>query len=240
MRYFVGNYAAKSAAAVLVASVVAVPLYLFSKPGDALERPSQRLAGRAAVIDGDTVEISGIRVRLEGIDAPELRQSCPGVNNSDWPAGRQAASALGAMVTGRRVICKSHGADKYGRMLGVCWAGPREVNRTMVQQGLAWAFVRYSKAYVANEAEARAAKRGVWQASCQPAWLYRHAQWSSEAERAPKGCAIKGNISAGGRRVYHMPWGRWYAKTKIEPDKGERWFCNEREALDAGWRPSGS
>jgi endonuclease YncB( thermonuclease family) len=240
MRNFVGFRISKPLAAVLLAGVLAAPLYFFAKPGDALERPSQRISGRAAVVDGDTIEISGIRIRLEGIDAPELRQSCPRRWYGEWPAGRDAAAALGGMVAGRRVTCQSHGTDKYGRMLGVCFVGPQDLNRAMVRRGLAWAFVRYSRRYVTDEQSARAARRGIWQASCRPAWRYRAARWSNGAEVAPGGCAIKGNISAGGRRVYHMPWGRWYAKTKIEPGKGERWFCSEREALDAGWRPSGS
>jgi len=49
-------------------------------------------------------------------------------------------------------------------------------------------------------------------------------------------CPIKGNISAKGEKIYHMPWSPAYAKTRINVSKGERWFCNEKEAVAAGWR----
>ena len=53
----------------------------------------------------------------------------------------------------------------------------------------------------------------------------------------PMDAPFKGNITRRGR-IYHMPWSPWYGRTRIEPAKGERWFCNERQALDAGWRPA--
>lgn len=49
-------------------------------------------------------------------------------------------------------------------------------------------------------------------------------------------CAIKGNINAKGQKIYHVPGGRSYDATDIELDQGERWFCSEKEAQDAGWR----
>ena len=54
---------------------------------------------------------------------------------------------------------------------------------------------------------------------------------------APEGCPIKGNVNRDSEQIYHTPWGsQWYERTKITPDHGERWFCSERQALDAGWR----
>ncbi len=55
-------------------------------------------------------------------------------------------------------------------------------------------------------------------------------------EKAGKACLIKGNISRSGERIYHVPGGRWYDATRIDPRKGERWFCTEAEARAAGWR----
>ena len=52
------------------------------------------------------------------------------------------------------------------------------------------------------------------------------------------GCRIKGNISSSGERIYHVPGGEWYDRTKITAGKGERWFCTEAEAQAAGWRAS--
>jgi endonuclease YncB( thermonuclease family) len=240
MRNYVRLFATKAAAGLVLAGLLAVPVYLVSSPGQSLERPAQRLVGTARVLDGDTLEISGVRVRLEGIDAPELKQSCPHWLYGHWNAGHRAAVALRRMVDGRQVECASSGSDIYGRFLGMCRAGNVDLNREMVAKGYAWAFVRYSSRYVAEEAAARKARIGIWQSACDPAWTYREARWSGETSAGPGRCVIKGNITRRGERVYHMPWGEWYDKTKIEPEKGERWFCNEREAIEAGWRPSAS
>jgi len=104
-----------------------------------------------------------------------------------------------------------------------------------VDKGLAWAFTRYSDSYTGREARARAEGTGVWSGAFTPPWDYRAARWASAAAEAPEGCPIKGNISKGGR-IYHAPWSPWYAKTRIDTSKGERWFCSEDEAVAAGWR----
>ncbi len=51
-------------------------------------------------------------------------------------------------------------------------------------------------------------------------------------------CVIKGNVSDKGERIYHVPGGAFYSKTVIDPRRGERWFCSEAEAVQAGWRRS--
>lgn len=196
------------------------------------------LTGTAHIIDGDTIDITGTRVRLEGIDAPEMAQSC-GRPAGSWECGKAAAEALRRMTANREVSCEDRGADTYGRMLGVCFIDGRDINAELVRAGLAWAFVKYSQSYVGEEAQARAAHLGIWQGAAQPAWEFRARRWSGAEATAPQGCAIKGNISANGR-IYHMPWSVWYDKVRIDPANGERWFCSEAEALAAGWRPVGA
>jgi len=195
------------------------------------------IVGYARVIDGDTIEIGGQRIRLEGIDAPETSQDCPRRWFGNWDAGRAATRHVARLVEGRQVRCVPLGNDRYRRTLGVCSVDGHEINGDLVRQGLAWAFAKYSLRYVDVEKEARAARLGVWQAHCQPAWDYRANRWSAEAAGAPEGCAIKGNVSRAGR-LYHMPWSPYYAKTRIEPARGERWFCSETEAQAAGWQPA--
>jgi hypothetical protein len=129
------------------------------------------------------------------------------------------------------------GRDKYGRILGVCSVGESDINAEMVRRGYAWAFVKYSRSYVAEEAEAREARAGSWQGDAEPAWIFRANRWESAGEDAPDGCAIKGNVSRNGR-IYHMPWSPWYGRVKVDLDRGERWFCSEDEARQAGWRPA--
>jgi len=194
------------------------------------------IVGSARVVDGDTLHVAGERVRLEGIDAPEMAQTCPRRSTGTWACGKVAAQALATLIGKERVACESHGTDKYGRMLGVCFAGGRDINAEMVRNGLAWAFVKYSTRYVQEEAAARALAVGVWQAKAEPAWVYRQRRWAGAEQVAPRGCAIKGNVSANGH-IYHMPWSPWYGRVKVDERKGERWFCSESEALAAGWRP---
>lgn len=196
------------------------------------------VVGSASVIDGDTIEIVGQRIRLEGIDAPEAGQDCPRRLFGTWRCGAAATKALRSLVEGRTVTCESRGTDKYDRILGVCFADGVEINRRMVADGNAWAFVRYSTSYVAEERDARANRRGIFATvDSQPPWEYRKRHWASAQQQAPEGCAIKGNVTRNGH-IYHMPWSPWYDKVTIEPSRGERWFCTETEALSAGWRPA--
>lgn len=205
--------------------------------GVAQSGAAERIAGTARVIDGDTLDITGTHIRLEGIDAPETGQTCGRKWLGSWNCGASATSALESMIAGREVTCESRGHDKYHRMLGVCFVGGREINAEMVRQGHAWAFVKYSQSYVEAEAEARVLRIGIWQGTAEPAWVYREKRWASAEEAAPKGCAIKGNVTRNGQ-IYHMPWSPWYVRVKVDPAKGERWFCSEAEAVAAGWRPA--
>ena len=219
----------------LAASILSLPAAEIAArsgdPGDA-----HAITGSARVIDGDTINIGQVRIRLEGIDAPEAGQTCQGKAGATWPCGSSATTALEKLIAGNPVRCDRRSLDKYGRTLAVCFVRGRDINADMVRQGHAWAFVKYSSRYVKEEAAARAEKRGIWQAATAPAWDYRQRHWDSAEVQAPNGCAIKGNITKSGR-IYHMPWSPWYAQIRIEPDKGKRWFCTEAEAIAAGWRP---
>lgn len=196
------------------------------------------VSGRAAAIDGDTLAVGGVRVRLEGIDAPESEQTCTDARGRDWDCGAEAGRQLARMIAGRLVQCEERGLDKYKRLLGVCRADGVELNAEMVRRGLAWAFVRYSRSYVRQEQAARAARAGIWSGAAQPAWDYRAQKWQTTEAVAPTGCPIKGNVGTNGR-IYHMPWSPWYQRIKMDTGKGKRWFCSETEAIKAGWRPVG-
>ncbi|MDO9381491.1 MAG: thermonuclease family protein [Hyphomicrobiaceae bacterium] len=195
------------------------------------------LSGRAVAVDGDTLDLDGRRVRLEGIDAPEMGQTCGRRWIGTWNCGRAAQKALNSLVDGRRIECQSKGQDKYGRELGICFVDGHDINAELVRQGMAWAFVKFSQSYVSQEATARENKTGIWQGTAEAPWTFREQKWQTAETTAPRGCAIKGNITANGK-IYHVPWGDWYSKVKVEPGKGERWFCSEAEATEAGWRPA--
>jgi endonuclease YncB( thermonuclease family) len=193
------------------------------------------IGGAARVVDGDTIVVGDTRIRLEGIDAPEAGQTC-GRPAGNWPCGSEATAALARLIEGKPVRCEPVGTDRYRRTLGVCFLGAEDVNAWMVREGHAWAFVRYSTRYVAEEGQARAKGLGIWQGEATPAWEHRARRWATAEVQASEGCAIKGNVTARGK-IYHMPWSPWYAQIKMEAGGGRRWFCTEAEALAAGWRP---
>ena len=116
------------------------------------------LTGRPRVGDGDGLTFSGARVRLVGIDAPELAQSCDDAGGRRHACGEEARRHLVGLIGGRTVECNWAKLDRYGRRLGLCRADDEDLNAAMVRDG--WA-VAYG-AYEAEEAEARAARRGVW------------------------------------------------------------------------------
>ena len=192
-------------------------------------------AERATVIDGDTLTIGERTFRLYGIDAPEHGQKCARHGGGSWQCGKAATERLSDLVAGRDVRCETYSHDAYGREIAVCTADGKDLNEQMVREGLAWAFVRYTNRYSDAEAQARGRGRGIWQAETRPAWEYRADRWARAVDASPNGCPIKGNISKNGR-IYHTPWSPWYSRTKINTEKGERWFCDEAEARAAGWR----
>jgi endonuclease YncB( thermonuclease family) len=193
--------------------------------------------GPARVVDGDTLAIGSVRIRLEGIDAPEMAQTCRTAAGQSWNCGKEAAAFLRQLVGRNDVACNRTGEDRYRRMLAICYANGVNLNAAMIDAGLARAFVRYSKMFVAAEADAKARGIGIWQGPAEAPWDFRHHEWRTAATTAPKGCAIKGNVSARGR-LYHMPWSPWYSSVKIDERRGERWFCSEADAVAAGWHPA--
>ena len=124
-------------------------------------------------IDGDTLVVGGVRVRLHGIDAPEADQTCGGRELSRWPCGAAALDALAGLIAGQQIGCTGSSFDSYGRLLASCRAAGRELNAEMVRNGLAWAYVRYSQRYAALEADARSRLVGVWAGRTEPPWSYR-------------------------------------------------------------------
>ena len=193
------------------------------------------LAGNAIVVDGDTIEINGVKHRLHGIDTPEAGQKCNKAGGGTWRCGDAATKALIALTRGKDVTCDNRGLDDFQRVISVCVADDVNLNDTMVRRGYAWAFREFSDDYVSAETEARNARLGIWQAPTQTAKEFRTARWKVAKQVSPNGCPIKGNISENGR-IYHAPWSPWYSRTKVSTNKGERWFCSEAEALTAGWR----
>jgi endonuclease YncB( thermonuclease family) len=210
-------------------------------PVPASQGEPARVVGIASVVDGDTLDLGAIRIRLHGIDAPEAGQSCRRASGRSWQCGTAATNRLAELAEGESVECLALDRDAYGRVIGECWHGEINLNATLVEEGLAWAFIRFSDDYAGIEAEARAARRGIWDGESETPWDYRANRWERAAAASPRhGCPIKGNINRQGEKIYHTPWSPWYERTIIDEEAGERWFCDEAEAVAAGWRPARS
>ncbi|MES0049273.1 thermonuclease family protein [Mesorhizobium sp. M0053] len=208
------------------------------------------VAGVASVIDGDTIEIHDQRIRFNGIDAPESRQYCDDAKGFEYPCGRRSAEALDAFLAASKPVhCSFVTWDRYGRFVGDCTrADGIDIAAWMVEHGQALDWPKYSGgAYAAQQAKAKASKVGLWVGSFQAPWDWR-AKHSDDVQTPSTplsalgtgnaGCNIKGNISADGERIYHVPGQKYYSVTVINQARGERWFCSEAEAAAAGWRRS--
>ena len=155
--------------ALLAGLVLAVPAH--AKP-----RETVVVTGEARAIDGDTIEVEGTRIRLQGIDAPETRQRCTTADGVSWACGRYATAVLAAAVASVDVTCTARGRDRYQRVVAVCWAGMVEVGRAMVAEGLALADRRFGRTYVPVEDAARAAALGIWAGEFEAPWDWRRAR----------------------------------------------------------------
>jgi micrococcal nuclease len=216
------------------------------------------------VIDGDTIGVAvngrTYKVRYIGIDAPELGDLC-------YTEATRFNSYL-VMSQGKIVYLErdTSEVDRYDRLLRYVWiTGPDKytmVNAELVAMGYAVA-----KSYPPDtkyqpfltQMEQQAQQAGL--ALCRPTPIPTLTATptvtpTSKPETAtptsatpagcpqgcvtpPPGCVIKGNISSStGEKIYHVSGQRYYEQTKIEPEKGERWFCTEEEAVANGWRKS--
>lgn len=123
-----------------------------------------QIQGRASVIDGDTLEVQGQRVRLAYVDAPESSQTCGDPSGRQYRCGQAAAMALADFIGPVAVRCTVTGRDRYGRYLGECFKGDHSLNAWLVRNGHAVAYRRYGgQRFVPDEVAARREGRGVWQ-----------------------------------------------------------------------------
>ena len=228
-------------------AIAAILLQVLSSPAHA-----ETLSGQARVVDGDTFIISSQRIRLNGIDAPETKQSCTR-DGRRWACGKAATRAMRKLIGSNQVRCEVSGRDRYDRVIAACYAGSRDLQQQLVRQGLALAYRKYSTRYVPDEDAARAEGIGVWSGKFTEPWRWRREKRGKNRDRArstDRGrspstsaptagtCLIKGNISQSGH-IYHVPGAENYDRTRINESRGERWFCSEADARAAGWRRAG-
>jgi endonuclease YncB( thermonuclease family) len=132
------------------------------------------LSGQASVIDGDTLEIHGGRIRLWGIDAPESSQLCRNDESLHYQCGAEAANELDAFIARRPVDCSPVSLDQYRRTVAVCSIDGVDLAEWLVRNGLALDWPLYSKGkYDKAQSEADHAGRGIWAGSYVAPWLFR-------------------------------------------------------------------
>lgn len=192
------------------------------------------------VVDGDTVRLAnGQTVRYIGVNTPELNKG----KGLPQCFAREATEANERLVLGKsvRLVKDVSEVDKYGRLLRYVYVGDTFVNEQLVADGYAHAStyppdVFFSHVFSAKEQDARRQKKGLWaDGACDP----EVKGVSTVPESSPPGCLIKGNITADGKKIYHLPGCKYYSQTQISENKGEQWFCSEVEATSAGWIRAG-
>jgi micrococcal nuclease len=207
------------------------------------------------VVDGDTIEVDIAgethKVRYIGVDTPETVDpnrpvGCYGHEASD----RNKELVLGKIVGLEKDVSNT---DDFGRLLRYVWVDGQMVNALLVRDGYAeaetgFAEVKHQDVFLELQAEAQAAGRGIWGPECSNATPFDSPTQTPPAGSGTEICqfsgttqaVIKGNISSSDEKIYHVPGQSSYDETGITESRGERWFCTEQEAVNAGWRKSKS
>lgn len=126
------------------------------------------------VVDGDSLRSGPLKIRLHGIDAPERKQTCRTAGGVEWPCGTAATDTMKTIIgTTPQLACTLIDVDRYGRLVMRCRADGADIAETLVAEGLALAYRRFSEDYVAAERAAERAKRGMWQGRFETPWDWR-------------------------------------------------------------------
>lgn len=228
---------------VTTAPVRPATVVALSPPGAATLPPGllRPVEGFAQVLDGDTIQIGTLRVRLFGVDAFEAEQMCTTMTGESYGCGGRAMRPLADRIDSKPVSCMPKGSDAFERQLAVCRVGATDLSSWKIREGHGLAYTKYALDYLSDERAAKEAMAGAWNGSFELPWEYRQTRpaGAAEAQRtavAPSAqCRIKGNVNKSGERIYHLPIDPFYTRTKAE-----NWFCGPGEAEKAGFRRAGT
>ena len=140
------------------------------------------ISGEAVITDGDTLKISSNKIRLSGIDAPEIKQTCKKnfidfgffSLNKNYFCGELSKKELSKFTNNHTIFCKVEDKkDFFGRYLGTCFKDKININSWLVKNGYAVAYRKYSKNYIEDEKIAKKNKKGIWQGGFQMPWEWR-------------------------------------------------------------------
>ena len=220
------------------------------------------VAAEIAVTDGDTLRLGSTTFRLDGVDAPEIDQTCLDQGGDVWPCGVAARDRLSAYIANRAVRCEDAGPDPdhKHRRIGICSieGEATTLNEWLIREGWAIKFEPSAKGrFTAEETDARESRRGLWSGcfaeprdlrgwnlngarlvggGCQPGHQNRTRDKLFRVDRPmPPGCPIKAKLAlraVGYDGIYYLPACASYQRLK----RVNRWFCSEEDAAAAGFR----
>ena len=156
-------------------------IFFFLTYNDVKSQEPKIISGIAKVIDGDTIKIKKNKIRLFGIDAPEMKQICKKTwlsisffsLSKDYPCGEVSTNKLKIKINNKFIICKSNNKDRYDRFIAECYKDKSNINKWMVRNGYAVAYKSYSKKFVAQENLAKKEKLGLWSGTFKMPWEWR-------------------------------------------------------------------
>ncbi len=151
---------------------------------------ASKLEGRATALTGDTLRISGTRVLLDGIEAPETAQSCQRTNGS-WKCGAAAKDALADLIRGRRVTCDILGEEQAGKRARCYVSDNTDIAEALVRKGHVFAGGGFWGSYAGVESEAETQKVGLWAGEAERPQDYRDKRWEEARKAAPKAAPSK-------------------------------------------------
>jgi len=198
---------------------------------------AEEITGIPRLVDGDSIRIADVDIRLHGIDAPEAKQLCL-VKGDDWACGETATKALKQIIGTASIRCEWKQRDRYERALGTCYRDGHDIGELMVERGLAVAYTGYSGKYIMNQEEAKKARKGLWGAQFIPPWDWRRGVRLSGNDLPDNGCEIKGNVNRKGNKIYHIKGWRDHAKVRLKAEEGDQCFRSVFDAEMAGFRPA--
>ena len=213
------------------------------------------------VIDGDTIDVmvngTKERIRMIGVNTPETVDPRKPVECF----GREASSKTKSLLAGKKVILEKDDSqgdrDKYNRLLRyVVLPDSTNVNLALIEQGYAYEYTyntpyKYQADFKNAQKLAMNQQKGLWGTVCQKiassaskkpvvTQSKESKQQKTVSISSDSKCTIKGNISSNKDKIFHAPGCKSYDKTVIDESAGEKWFCSESEALQAGWRKAGN
>ena len=140
----------------------------------AADASHQKLYPITKVTDADSLRSDEIRIRLHGIDAPEMKQLCQDKEGQSYRCGLQARTDLVTLIgKGAELACDHLDTDRYGRLVMRCYHQGLDISAALVRSGWALAYRRYAKDYIADEREAKARKAGMHQGRFDAPWDWR-------------------------------------------------------------------